>query len=69
MGRVADGSGAVVPGVSVVIKNQATGVGTSVESNEQGNYLAPYLIPGVYQLSAERSGFKRFLREGIELRR
>jgi hypothetical protein len=68
LGRVTDRSDAVVPGVSVRITNKATGIATAVETNEQGNYLAPYLIPSIYQVTAEKSGFKRFLRDGIELR-
>jgi len=68
LGRVMDSSGAVVPGVSVVITNRSTGVATSVQTNDQGNYAASYLIPGAYQVTAEHSGFKRFLRQEIELR-
>jgi len=68
LGRVTDSTGAVIPAVSVKITNVATGVTTPVETNPQGNYLAPYLIPGPYRIGAEKTGFKSFLREGIELR-
>ncbi len=68
VGRVTDSTGAVIPGVSVKITNIATGVTTPAETNAQGNYLAPYLIPGTYRITAEKAGFKSFLREGIELR-
>jgi len=68
LGRVTDSSGAVIPGASVKITNQSTGVTTSLVTNDQGNYQAPYLIPGKYRILAEMAGFKRFLREGIELR-
>lgn len=68
LGRLTDSTGAVIPAVSVKITNVATGVTTPAETNAQGNYLAPYLIPGTYRVAAEKTGFKSFLREGIELR-
>ncbi|MBM3749369.1 MAG: carboxypeptidase regulatory-like domain-containing protein, partial [Acidobacteria bacterium] len=68
LGRLTDSTGAVIPAVSVRITNVATGVTITVESNDQGNYLAPYLIPGAYRIAAEKTGFKRLEREGIELR-
>jgi len=67
-GRVVDRSGAVIAGASVKITNTATGVSMPVTTNEQGNYLAPYLIPGPYRIEAEHRGFKRVVRDGIELR-
>ncbi len=68
VGRVTDSSGAVVPGVSLEITNTATGITATVITNEQGNYLAPYLIPGTYRIATQRPGFKRYVRDGIELR-
>ncbi|MEK7407446.1 MAG: carboxypeptidase-like regulatory domain-containing protein, partial [Acidobacteriota bacterium] len=68
LGRVSDPSGAVIPGASIKITNTATGVSTPAATNEQGNYLAPYLIPGPYRIEAESRGFKRVVRDGIELR-
>jgi hypothetical protein len=37
-------------------------------SNAEGNYEIPFLIPGLYRLSAEQAGFKTFVRDGIEVR-
>lgn len=68
VGRVTDPSGAVIPAASVKITNTATGITTPASANEQGNYLAPYLIPGPYRIEAEAKGFKRVVRDGIELR-
>lgn len=68
VGRVLDSSGAVIPGVSVRATNTATNVTVSTQSNAQGNYDLPYLLPGAYRLTAEQAGFKTFSREGIELR-
>ncbi|MDP3001183.1 MAG: TonB-dependent receptor [Bryobacterales bacterium] len=68
LGRVSDLSGAVIPGATVKITNTATGVNTPGATNEQGNYFAPYLIPGLYRIDIEHRGFKRVVRDGIELR-
>jgi len=68
LGRVTDSSGAVIPGVSITVTNVATGVAIPVESNAEGNYMAPFLIPGRYEVAAEKAGFKRSVRDGIEVR-
>ncbi len=68
LGRVTDSSGAVVPGVRVKATNLATNVAVSGATNEQGNYEIPYLLPGTYQVTAELQGFKKYVRDGLELR-
>lgn len=68
VGRVTDPAGAVVPGTEVRAMNAATGVAAVTKSNEAGNFTLPYLLPGSYTLQAELSGFKKFVREGIEIR-
>jgi len=68
LGRVTDDSGAAVPSVPIKITNLATGITTLAEANEQGNYAARFLIPGQYRISAEKSGFKRVVREDIVVR-
>ena len=57
-GTVADASGAVLPGVSVIATNTGTGVVTDVVTNESGAYNFASLIPGVYKVSAELPGFQ-----------
>jgi hypothetical protein len=68
LGRVTDSSGAVIPGTAVSIANVSTGVASKVDTNEQGNYLVPYLSPGKYRVTAEKTGFHRFQRDAVELR-
>jgi len=68
LGRVHDSSGAVVVGARVQALNVATNAGASSVSNAEGNYEIPYLLPGVYRVTAELAGFKRSVRDGIELR-
>jgi hypothetical protein len=67
VGTVADSSGAVVPGVKVSVTNTGTGVVRSLETNAAGNYIAPELIPGTYEVKAEFKGFNTFSRTGIVL--
>jgi hypothetical protein len=64
-GYVFDPSHAVIPDVSVVIMDEATGVSTVIKSNDAGLYRSPTLTPGTYTISAERSGFKKLVRPGV----
>jgi hypothetical protein len=66
-GTVHDASGAVLPGVSVAIQNQDTGISRTVTTNEAGRYSAPALTLGNYQVTAELQGFQSQVRSGIAL--
>jgi hypothetical protein len=57
-GTIEDASGALIPGVSVTATNNATGVVTTVISNESGAYNFASLLPGIYKVSAELPGFQ-----------
>ena len=67
-GRVADPTGAVIAGARVEAINVATNAGGASVTNEAGNFDVPYLLPGVYRLTVEMAGFKKSVRQGIELR-
>jgi len=67
-GRISDTAGARIPKAAVTAVNVATGVKTATVTNEEGNYRLRNLIPGVYRLEAEAPGFKRFVRQPIEVR-
>jgi hypothetical protein len=64
-GTVADPTGAIVPGATVVATNQATGVKTTTTSQKDGGYLFPNLTPGTYSISVAVTGFKAFSASGI----
>src|SRR5262245_47398153 len=66
-GVVSDSTGAVVPGVTITVTNPETNFTRSVISNESGNYNFPALVPGVYNVKAELSGFRSEVRNGVEL--
>src|SRR5262245_27042238 len=57
-GTVADTSGAVIPGVTVTATNNATGIVTTVLSNDSGVYNLASLLPGTYKVSAMLPGFQ-----------
>src|SRR5436190_23696190 len=67
-GLVNDASGGRLPGVVVTATNVATSVASTTVTNTEGNYTIPYLIPGRYIVKAELSGFKKVVREGVEVR-
>ncbi len=66
-GIVSDASGAVVPSITVEIQNLATNEVTKSVTNAQGHYALPFLIPGTYRLSVSAPGFKKYIRDHIEL--
>ncbi len=66
-GRVADASGAIVPGASVTVTNVATGVERKVDTNSDGYYTVPLLPPGEYRLEVRHQGFKAIIRSGVVL--
>jgi hypothetical protein len=58
-GVVTDSQGAVIEGTTVTAQNVKTGVTLTTTSNDAGVYQFPSLLPGVYQISAEKSGFRK----------
>src|SRR5919201_2050691 len=66
-GTVTDSSGGVVPGAAVTATNPATGIAESVVTNQQGGYTMPLLPPGIYSVTIELPGFKRYVRSGVSI--
>ena len=66
-GTVTDNSGAVVPGVSVKVTNEATNTSVSLETDAAGDYRAVNLTPGSYAVEAEKPGFQRYAAKGLVL--
>ena len=66
-GRISDPSGAVIPGAHVEIVQTDTGTKTYLVTNKQGEYTAPYLAPGPYNVTITATGFETFLRSGLVL--
>src|SRR5215471_6207254 len=58
LGTVTDPSGAAVNGAKVTVTSQTKNVSTEATTNESGNYSVTHLIPDVYTVRIEGTGFK-----------
>ncbi len=68
LGTVHDSQGAAVPGVSVTAVETQTNISRSAVSNQSGNYVFANLKDGLYRVETELSGFKKFSRDGVEVK-
>src|SRR5262245_51271430 len=66
-GNVTDPLGAVIPGVTITIKNLDTGATRTIVTDDEGRYRVNALPVGSYEVKAERQGFGQALHTGIEL--
>ena len=66
-GKVTDAQGAILPGVSLVLTNEATGVFREITSSAEGTYSASQLVPGPYKIVARLTGFRTAERTGLQL--
>ena len=64
-GVVEDTSGAAVPGATVTITTQETGLELTAVSDETGSYTVRNVPGGTYTLKATLEGFKEFVQTGI----
>jgi hypothetical protein len=67
-GRVTEASGAAVPNATVTVTNTGTNTASTTTTNDGGDYLVLYLIPGRYRVAVEAPGFKRTVQDNIEVR-
>jgi hypothetical protein len=66
-GTVEVGSGAVLPGAHISVRNVATGITIERVVNSEGFYSIPDLQPGTYEVSFSANGFKTLVHSGIVL--
>src|SRR5438093_13782761 len=66
-GRVADVSGAVIPGASVSATNVGTNVSASTITTDDGLYVIPALQPGTYRGRAEVSGVRTYEQTAVAI--
>ncbi len=67
LGTATDSSGAVVAGAKVTATEMKTGVNRSTATNDSGNYEFADLPPGQYEVAAEKQGFKKAVRAGVDV--
>jgi hypothetical protein len=66
-GHIVDESGAAMPGVTVVVTHQGSGMFRQVVSNADGSYYVANLVPGPYRITAELQGFKKYEQPDVVL--
>ena len=67
LGTITDATGAVIPGVSISVKNMDTGIERTTESNSDGAFTVPELPVGRYSVSATKTGFNPYQADGMEV--
>lgn len=67
-GRITDGTGAVVANARVTVVQKETNFTFNAVSNAEGIYRVPSLNPGTYRMTVEANGFKKTVRDDVELR-
>jgi hypothetical protein len=65
IGSVTDPSGAAVPSARVTIRNLDQNSTTTVDTNDSGNYTKGQLIPGPYEITIEKAGFRSFKQQNV----
>jgi hypothetical protein len=66
-GNVRDGSGAGVAKATVAVTQTETGDKNTTTTGAEGVYIVTNLRPGLYTITVEMQGFRRFVREGVRL--
>jgi hypothetical protein len=64
-GTITDADGGVLPAVSLVLRNTATGLARPSETDSIGHFVFAGLPAGEYEIAAELAGFKRLVQPGI----
>ncbi len=67
-GRVTDEQNAVLPGASVVVTHEESGIFRETVTGSDGTFLVSGVVPGPYKITVELGGFSRLLQEHLQLR-
>jgi len=67
-GRVMDATGAVIPGAQISATNVATNTSVWASVDDSGDYTLLFLTPGKYNLAIEARGFKKLVKQDVEVR-
>ncbi len=64
-GTVTDSTGAAVPDADITVRNQNTGISTTLQSGAEGDFIFLYLDPGTYEVSIQKAGFNKLVLKDI----
>ena len=67
IGQITDPQNSVIPNVKIEAVNVATGARSSTKSGADGQFTLPFLPPGVYRITAEAPGFKKSVRDRMQV--
>ena len=66
-GTVVDTSGGAMPGVSVTLTNDATGIAVTRQTGPAGRYLFDQVDIGTYTITAEIAGFATLVQKNVRM--
>lgn len=66
-GTVTDPSGAAVPGATVTLTSQETGLAKQTKTDSAGTYAIVALAPGHYIATVEKKGFKKKVTSDVDV--
>ena len=64
-GSVTDQTGSLLPGVTITLTEESTGLQRTVVSNESGRFVISALTPGRYTIQGELTAFETQTRTGV----
>jgi hypothetical protein len=67
LGTVTDGQGNAVAGAKVTVTSVAKGSTEETTTNEDGNYTVSHLVPDLYNVRVEATGFKVYEVKGVQV--
>ncbi|MGA2271627.1 MAG: carboxypeptidase regulatory-like domain-containing protein [Bryobacteraceae bacterium] len=66
-GSVVDPTGSAIAGAAVKLASEATAAVRTAATDAEGNFVFTAVTPGIYTVSAEQPGFKKFEKQHLEL--
>jgi hypothetical protein len=66
-GQVTDPTGGAIPAAIVTVRSLERNISTSTIRSDSGRYQIAFLLPGRYSISVESTGFKKYVRDDIQL--
>src|SRR5260221_6662858 len=67
-GLISDASGASIPGASITVASESTGLNRQTKSGNLGNYTVSLLPPATYRITVTHDGFRPMTRSGVEVK-
>jgi len=68
LGTITDSTGAAASNATVTITETRTNISNTATTNSSGNYVFSNLQDGLYRVEVSLSGFKRIVRENVEVK-